>query len=286
MKKIRAIALIIAVSLFFLLSCTSSISREELHSLRANLDSAESRVAELSEVLASLEEEHKLLQTDYESLEAKYQRLVDRLGESTLENPTWLELREFIEQDDTDRLHYSKGDFDCDGFAITLRDQASAYGFRCAYVSVSFGEGVVGHSFNAFETTDKGVVYVDVIGSDAIAYVEVWQPYGLISLDAVKSEVIDCAGDPSKFYGSLTQRSYREIFGYDYYIDYTQRLEFLQDSVEAYNNEVAEYYNDSTELSHSQLKKWLQNIRALEEDLGSIIYEPMEVVRGIEIYWN
>ena len=285
MKNIIAIALTLAVLLSFLLSCIP-VSQEEYGSLRSDLDNAEDRVTELSEVLSSLEKDQEVLQTDYESLQAKHQRLLERLKESALENPTWLELKEFIEDDDTDTLLYSKGDFDCDGFAITLRDRAASYSYRCAYVNVSFGEGAIGHSFNAFETTDKGIIYVDVTNSDAIAYVQMNKPYGLISLDAVKSEVVVYDGDPSQLWGSLKLRNYRETFGYDYYIDYSQRLNFYQESVDAYNNAVAEYNSGSTKWSYPQIKKWLQNLKVLEEDLGSVIYEPMKVVKGIEVYWN
>lgn len=257
-----------------------------------DLDSAQSKVATLTQQLVKLEYEHKSLKTDYEGLQHEYKEsqvnraeLLEKLTESTLRNPTWLELKQFLEHDDTDTLLYDEDSFDCDGFAITLRDRVSRFGYRCAFVGVSFGE-VVGHALNAFETTDQGLVYIDNVKHDAIAYVEIGQPYGVISLDAVKSEYVNCDGSPNEFWGTLTWRSHDNPFSYDYYVRYRQRLEFFEQSIDAYNTAVGEYNKGSRTWSSSQLDGWLENLETLEQDLGSTFYEQMGIVENIEVYWN
>ncbi len=262
---------ILAALLLCLPACAPAISPEKYDELRSNLDDAQCEIDELREDLATL-------QTNYENL-------LERLRQSTLENPAWSELKGLLAQDDTDMLPYHKDSFDCADFAITLRDRMWKYGVRCAYVEVSFSEGE-GHALNAFETTDNGLIYVDNTRADQIAYAELNQPYGTIHLDGVKFKYIACSGSPSEFWTSLTYATHPNPFSYDYYIDYQRRRGFYQESVTAYNNAVGEYNEGSAKWSYSQLATWRDNLNALEKDLGLVFYEPAGEVRNIEVYWN
>ncbi|MFO7996419.1 MAG: hypothetical protein R6U93_04645 [Dehalococcoidia bacterium] len=51
----------------------------------------------------------------------------------------------------------------CADFAERLHNNAELAGIRCAYVSITLA-GNTGHACNAFQTTDRGLVYVDVTG--------------------------------------------------------------------------------------------------------------------------
>jgi len=51
----------------------------------------------------------------------------------------------------------------CGDFAERLHNNAEMAGIRCAYVSVEFAEGL-GHACNAFQTTDRGLIYIDCTG--------------------------------------------------------------------------------------------------------------------------
>jgi hypothetical protein len=79
-------------------------------------------------------------------------------------DPTWEELVEFLKTDSTDDLYYEEDSFICTGFAETLHNNAEKAGIRAAYVGVGFAEEGPGHAFNAFDTADRGLVYVDVTG--------------------------------------------------------------------------------------------------------------------------
>ncbi len=290
---------VLLVLLFSLSSCLSGVSREEYSALQSSMDSAQGEIDTLQADLAALQGDYDGLQGDYESLQASfaslqddytdlqtdYENSLERLKQSDLEDPTRSELKKFLELDDTDTLSYTENSFDCTGFAITLRDRAWRYGMRCAYVELGFSSGG-GHALNAFDTTDEGLIYVDNTGADTIAYVKTGQPYGLIYLDAVKSKYIACTGDPDEFWGSLTYATRSGLFSYDYYTDYHRRAQFYKESMDAYNEALEEYKSGGGSLTPSQLNSWRGNIEALKEDLGSILFEPSEVVETVEVYWD
>ena len=283
---------VLLVLLFFMPSCASGVSQEEYNALQGRLDSAQGEIDALQANLAALQENYEGLQADYESLrgdytslQASYEGSLERLKQSELEDPTWSELKEFLELDDTDTLTYTENSFDCTGFAITLRDRTWRYGMRCAFVELGFADGT-GHALNAFETTDEGLIYVDDTQADWIAYIEIGQPYRAIHLDAVKSEYIACSGDPDEFWGSPDYRTHPNPFSYDYCVDYYRRVQFHEESMVAYNVAVKEFNSGSREWTSSQLESWRENLEALEEDLGSILFKPAEVVETVEVYWD
>ena len=297
-KVISAVSVLMAL-LIFLPSCTLAVSRGEYEALQSRLNAAQLEIGAMKTNLATLQDSYNdlqadyggllanydSLQDDYDDLRADYENSLERFKQSTLEDPTWSELEEFLEWDDTDTILYTEDDFDCSGFAITLRDRAWRYGMRSAYVELVFGERV-GHALNVFDTTDKGLIYVDDTQADWIAYVEVGQPYGVIPLDTVKSRYISCSGSPDEFWGSLAYTTHPNPFSYDYYVDYQRRPQFYKETVDAYNEAVREFKNDSGEWTSSQLESWHENIEALTEDIGPIPPEPAEVVESVEIYWN
>jgi len=88
-----------------------------------------------------------------------------------LRNPSWAQLKDFLYEDDTDKMAYVYPTTVCHHFALRLQQNAKAAGWRCAYVEVKlqgypdpYGYGIpssTGHALNAFQTTDRGLVYVD-----------------------------------------------------------------------------------------------------------------------------
>jgi hypothetical protein len=274
------------------------VSRGEYEALQSRLNASQLEIGAMKTNLATLQDSYndlqadyggllatsESLQDDYDDLRADYENSLERFKQSTLEDPTWSELEEFLERDDTDTIPYTEDDFDCSGFAITLRDRAWRYGMRSAYVELVFSEGE-GHALNAFDTTDKGLIYVDNTQADQIAYIEVGQLCGAIHLDTVKSRYIACSGDPDEFWGSLEYTTSSDLFSYSYYVDYQERVQFYEESVDAYIAALNAYNRDSSEWSRSRLTRWFENIEALGEDIGTIS-EPMGVVESVEVYWN
>jgi len=88
-----------------------------------------------------------------------------------LKDPTWSQLLEFLLSDDTDSHPYNYPTFVCHDFAVMLQGHANSAGWRCASITVQlsgypdyFNYGIpsnTGHACNAFDTTDRGLVYID-----------------------------------------------------------------------------------------------------------------------------
>jgi len=257
---------------------------EQVATLEDQISSLKSDKIALESNISILEEKLNLTSQQLIQLQADYENLFESINQSTLKNPIWQDLKGFLEQDDTDKMVYKSNEFDCTGFAITLRDRAWRRGLRCAFVEVGFGEGGAAHNLNAFQTLDRGLIFVEPQGDD-VAYVQVGKPYGQINLNAVKTQYIACSGDPSEFWGPLTYTTHLNPFSYDYYIDYQRRVKFYYETLEAYNKAVDEYNKGSEKYSYSQLKSWYENLKALEQDL-SPIHLPMGTIQNIEMYWD
>jgi hypothetical protein len=132
-------------------------------------------------------------------------------------NPSYSELVSFLRRDNTDQFPYiptvsipgfyygsaeSHVDLEnvqdiidgvaqpgdphvCADFAERLHNNAELAGIRCAYVSVGLA-GSTGHACNAFQTTDRGLIYIDCTGisdgygpdkNDRIVDIQVGQQY-------------------------------------------------------------------------------------------------------------
>lgn len=268
---------------------------------------ADSGSKELEAENTALIKENTELQAEIKASEQKIAGLetdiIDILegDESQLRNPAWEELKRFIETDKTDTLEYIPDEFDCEGFTITLRDHAWRRGFRSGYVALGLGENVSGHTLNAFQTTDKGLVYIDNSEHDTLAYVKSGEVYGTIAFDGVKETFIDCSMPPEEFWKPIARSHYSgSLFDYAYYENYAEREEFYSQSIAAYNEEVGDY-NSAVNAFHrgagsyskkeleewdARLDSWSDNLDELVKDLGSFRLEPMGTVRSVEIYWN
>jgi len=115
--------------------------------------------------------------------------------ESNLQDPSWEELKAFLKEDKTDQLEYIFPTFVCADFARALQENAKEAGWRCALAEVQlegypdwFQYGIpsnTGHGLNAFETTNRGLIYIDVARSagpgprdqDCIVDVQVGRQY-------------------------------------------------------------------------------------------------------------
>jgi hypothetical protein len=103
-------------------------------------------------------------------------------------NPSWEELKAFLLKDKTDSVEYNFNKFVCADFAEMLHNNAEAAGIRAAVVSIWLGPCSYfptsgGHALDAFETNDKGLVFIDCTGfisgvsADKIVDVELGKNY-------------------------------------------------------------------------------------------------------------
>jgi len=77
-----------------------------------------------------------------------------------LHNPTYQEMKTFLAQDTTDSKTYEEDEYVCVDFAAALNNNADAKGIRCAIVDI-FHPGGYGHTIIAFETTDRGLIFIE-----------------------------------------------------------------------------------------------------------------------------
>jgi hypothetical protein len=100
-------------------------------------------------------------------------------------------LAAFLRTNPVNLATFERGKFVCTEFAQALHNSSEAAGLRCALVTLEFEKGE-GHVLNAFETTDKGLIYMDCTGAvtgnaprsifDTVGYVQVGKKYGRLPL--------------------------------------------------------------------------------------------------------
>jgi hypothetical protein len=213
-------------------------------------------------------------------------------------DPTWDEMIAFLEEDKTDHKAYVPDKFICGGFAQELHNNAEAGGIKSAWVAINIEGDPLGHALNAFNTTDKGLVFVDCTGKglldeldyidagpdvivygitdswDRIAYIQVGERYGVISMDVADS--------PS----------------YDEYVLYSMELERFENLVNDFNDEITRF-SDLTSGKDSSISpphgltvdQWRERLASqnaeivqLSESLGAF-WKSLGIVEKVEIYW-
>ena len=123
-----------------------------------------------------------------------YGEFIVLINNKNAKNPTYAELLSFLAEDKTDEFHYQitinslgtyfgnaedqldlnriKNIIDgmeqpgtpkvCSDFAERLHNNTEMAGIRCGYVTLDLDDG--GHALNVFNTTDKGLIYIDDTG--------------------------------------------------------------------------------------------------------------------------
>ncbi len=177
MKRWIAIGvlLFLCFSLAFLLVATigeRDLARAELSSaqaeadlLKVELDSAQAE-ADLLELdlssaqagLNSTQEELADLQISCAELQIRYDGLITGHG-YTIIDPSYRQMMDFIARDKTDENQYIEDRYVCEDFAMDVCNNAEEEGIRCAFVVINHPEW--GHSIVAFNTVDKGLVYIE-----------------------------------------------------------------------------------------------------------------------------
>jgi hypothetical protein len=88
----------------------------------------------------------------------------------SLRNPTYHELLDFLEQDPTDENEYLEDVYTCVDFVTELNNNAEDAGLRAAYVYMEF-PGDRAHSVAAFETVDRGMIFIEPQFDDEVTVI-------------------------------------------------------------------------------------------------------------------
>ncbi len=278
-----------------------TLTRAELTSTKENLSSMQAQLNSIQQTLYSVQNELDAAKAELRLYEETLGVRVfsgvqqppvtggDLIGSPNLKNnsiatdPTWQELKEFLLIDPTDDEVYSLELFNCVSFAEMLHNNAEAAGIKAAFVAVQFTGSDIGHTLNAFRTTDKGLVYVDNTTNeqlqqikseewDKIAYLATGKEYGSISL------------------GSNTPLDYSsyEKMKADWDI-YNQKLEAYDWDLLRYKLDIIGYELGNIELW--QIEELESSLEAQRRELNNLlaqlesVWPTLGIVANFDIYW-
>ncbi|ADJ25378.1 hypothetical protein Dehly_0043 [Dehalogenimonas lykanthroporepellens BL-DC-9] len=201
-------------------------------------------------------------------------------------DPTWAELLAFIGADTTDRNAYLEGLYMCGGFAQDLHNSAEAAGLRAGWVGIDFFDRDIGHAATSFQTTDLGLVIIDVTSSygtggrglsstaadsyDKVAYIAIGQEYGVISLEVAVSPF------------------------YNDYLAYLNDMATFESLMAEYEQDVREYNRATANGSYGYgyMKSWYNRLEetrleleSMADGLGGYYWESLGDVSAVTIYW-
>ena len=124
----------------------------ELQAMQAELADVEIELNASKELVESLEDTLSNLQVNYARLTTGY--------DYVLRDPSYQEMQDFLQQDETSEQEYLKNEYICVDFAANVKANAAEEGIRCAYVVIEY-LGTTGHAIVAFDTIDRGLVYIE-----------------------------------------------------------------------------------------------------------------------------
>jgi hypothetical protein len=130
----------------------------DLTSARLSLTQSQADLLANQAELGLTKEQLSSLQTTYDNLQTNYDRLT--VGYAyVLNDPTYEQMKSFIAADKTDIKIYDAATYNCQNFSADVITNAAKQNIRCGYVAVDFKNS--GHALVIFNTTDRGVIYIE-----------------------------------------------------------------------------------------------------------------------------
>lgn len=159
---------------------------QEKNDIQIEKNEINSNITKLKEYLNKLEKELK----DYKDKIKKYDGLgIEMLFNESipytysndkkitiLNNPnaidtTYTHLQHFLINDSTEYNTYNENNYNCANFAADLCSEAEKKGIDSAFVALFFKGKDIGHAISAFNTVDRGMIYIDeTSGTDLISF--------------------------------------------------------------------------------------------------------------------
>ena len=229
-------------------------------------------------------------------------------------DPSWDQLKAFLAEDKTDERDYVLGDFVCGSFAQDVHNNAEKAGIRAAWVAIDLANKPIGHALNAFNTTDRGMVFTDSTGDtaaaneaavlrpeleqnddaltghsrDRIAYVVKGKELGFISLDIAQS--------PDYSYYEQYREKSREYL--TLLNEYNSKVTAHNNDIQSFNSWVsgkvfmagssearkADQWKSNLQMSQYALKTAKAELEKPGAELGPL-WKPMGIVSNIDTRW-
>jgi hypothetical protein len=142
----------------------------------SQISSVQTQLSTVQSQLASAQAEIKLYQNTYGEIESgdvhptlgPDGQPITLVSNPAAVDPTFARLENFLLADKTDQNTYIPGTYVCANFARDVYNNAEKAGIRAAFVGIEFQGISEGHALNAFMTTDKGLVFIDCTGLEAL----------------------------------------------------------------------------------------------------------------------
>lgn len=148
-----------AQSQLIVMDADLSATRSELAAMDRALSGAQDDLVDMAVTLDAAHLQIDQCEVAFANLQTNYERTITGYG-YILIDPTYAQMIEFLNMDQTSDREYHADDYNCTDFSADVKTNAAKMGFRCAYVNVYFPEGI-GHAIIAFDTTDEGVVFIE-----------------------------------------------------------------------------------------------------------------------------
>ena len=164
-KKFRFTFVILAIVAIASLVATALVldelyrARNSLLLVDNDLKAMQAQLADVEIELSASEELAESLENTLSNLQANYNRLTTGYA-YVLRDPSYQEMKDFLEQDETSEQEYLRNEYICVDFAANVKANAAGEGIRCAYVVIEYLD-TNGHAIVAFDTTDRGLVYIE-----------------------------------------------------------------------------------------------------------------------------
>lgn len=219
-------------------------------------------------------------------------------------DPNFKTLKKFLSEDATENKDYIYPVYTCGDFASHLHDEAEKQGIKCGVVGIKFNaslnenmSGILnkssypplyssydtcrGHAFNAFNTTDLGMVYVDSTGITIEEKEMGNKPYDMIVYARKGEELGEIRVDQAE---SLNYSYYKVKEGK--YLRYLNAVDRYNYAAGLLNWEIRANSIDSSTAMNK--KRELETMRlSLEqcEESRWVIVGQMGIVDYIQVFW-
>jgi hypothetical protein len=248
---------------------------------------------------------------EYSGVQPPFRGAGERISLNNISNAkdvTYEQVKAFIMNDATDREPYVLSSQVCAEFAKKVHDNAESNGIRCGWVSIDLNDTATGHACNVFNTTDKGLVFVDCTGADVLRIPNTSSQNSETINDFDKIAYISIGYE----YGAIPI-SVASGMDYSYYTEYQLRRERFMEQLDSYNAQVTDFNEESKQFKaalggrtiiqdpteYKRLKSWQDSLAAKEIELNRLksdldtlhagladfYFKPMGIVKEVGIYW-
>ena len=178
-----------------------AIVQEQLNQVQNQLTDANNKLSAITGLPSPIIKVGTYLE-GYEMVDGDNRDIV-LIGNPNATDPTWTELLSFLSSDDTCKQVYTYPSFVCSNYAEMLYYHSEKAGIRAGYVNIDFGMYLIPcdiytgccpaigfHACNAFNTSDKGLIFIDATGTTAgsgeptivnVAIGQIYQPMSIFS---------------------------------------------------------------------------------------------------------